>query len=128
MRKQSISVRSQQVRKNTTESEFCYMKNDTALIIIDMINKMDFSGGEDLLENTKPMVGNLQSFKKKMQKEGLPVIYVNDNFGLWQDNVSDLIDECRKGQGESVINQILPDEDDYFIIKPKAFRFFWNSA
>lgn len=124
MRKQSISVRFQQVRKNTTESEFCYMENDTALIIIDMINKMDFNGGEDLLENTKPMVENLQSFKKEMQKEGLPVIYVNDNFGLWQDNVSDLIDECRKGQGESVINQILPDEDDYFIIKPKHSGFF----
>lgn len=100
------------------------MKQDTALIIIDMINKMDFEGGEYLLEHTLPMTERLHSFKKELKEEGLPVIYVNDNFELWQDNVSDLIDECKKGRGKPVIEQILPDEDDYFIIKPKHSGFF----
>ncbi|MGI8314868.1 isochorismatase family cysteine hydrolase [Halobacillus mangrovi] len=99
-------------------------QQDTALIIIDMINKLDFSGGEDLLENSLPMSENLQGLKKVIKEEGYPVIYVNDNFGLWQDNVSDLIDECRKGPGEPLIEKILPDEDDYFIIKPKHSGFF----
>lgn len=30
------------------------MKADTALIIIDMINNMEFEGSENLLINTKP--------------------------------------------------------------------------
>lgn len=100
------------------------MGNNTALIIIDMINKMDFEGGENLLENTLPITENLQSFKQDIKKEGIPVIYVNDNFGLWQDNVSDLIDECKKGRGKLVVEQVIPDEDDYFIIKPKHSGFF----
>ncbi|MFQ3544279.1 isochorismatase family cysteine hydrolase [Halobacillus rhizosphaerae] len=100
------------------------MKQDTALIIIDMINKMEFDGGEDLLDNTLQMTENLQNLKSLAKDKNLPVIYVNDNFGLWQDNVSDLISECRKGQGKPVIDQLLPDEDDYFIIKPKHSGFF----
>ncbi|KHE67377.1 cysteine hydrolase family protein [Halobacillus sp. BBL2006] len=99
-------------------------QQDTALIIIDMINKMDFDGGEALLENALPMAENLRALKKEMKDSGCPVIYVNDNFGLWQDNVSDLIDECKKGPGKPLIERILPDEDDYFIIKPKHSGFF----
>ncbi|ARI78339.1 isochorismatase family cysteine hydrolase [Halobacillus mangrovi] len=99
-------------------------QQETALVIIDMINKLDFSGGEDLLENSLPMSENLQGLKKEIKEEGYPVIYVNDNFGLWQDNVSDLIDECKEGPGEPLIEKILPDEDDYFIIKPKHSGFF----
>ncbi|SFK22259.1 Nicotinamidase-related amidase [Halobacillus dabanensis] len=100
------------------------MGNSTALIIIDMINKMDFEGGENLLKNTLPITENLQSIKQDIKKEGIPVIYVNDNFGLWQDNASDLIDECKKGIGKPVIEQMIPEEDDYFIIKPKHSGFF----
>lgn len=100
------------------------MGHNTALIIIDMINKMDFKGGENLLENTLPITDSLQSFKRDIKKKGLPVIYVNDNFGLWQDNVSDLLDECKKGRGKPVIEQMIPDKDDYFIIKPKHSGFF----
>lgn len=100
------------------------MSQNTALIIIDMINKMDFDGGENLLDNTLPVVEKLKGFKQELKAEGVPVIYVNDNFGLWQDNVSDLIDECKKGIGKPVIEQIEPDGDDYFIIKPKHSGFF----
>ena len=41
------------------------MKDNTALILIDMINKMDFEGGEDLLENTKPIVDPIMKLKKQ---------------------------------------------------------------
>ncbi|RDY72404.1 cysteine hydrolase [Halobacillus trueperi] len=100
------------------------MKQDTAMIIIDMINKMDFDGGENLLENSLPVAERLHNFKKEVKKQGVPVIYVNDNFGLWQDNASDLLEECKKGIGKPVVEQMEPAEDDYFIIKPKHSGFF----
>lgn len=99
-------------------------QHQTALIFIDMVNKMDFEGGEDLLENTLNIVEPLKNLKNQAKEQGLPVIYVNDNFGLWQENVSDLIEECKEGRGESVIEHILPENDDYFIIKPKHSGFF----
>ncbi|TDL30930.1 cysteine hydrolase [Jeotgalibacillus sp. S-D1] len=96
----------------------------TAMLIIDMMNKMDFDGGEDLLTNTLPMVDRLVALKNRVKEAGIPVIYVNDNFGQWQDNAENIIEECRKKPGKEVIEKILPDEDDYFIIKPKHSGFF----
>ncbi|MBH0231179.1 isochorismatase family cysteine hydrolase [Halobacillus yeomjeoni] len=100
------------------------MNNKTALIITDMVNKMDFDGGDDLLRHSLSMVDNLISLKKKVKEKGVPVIYVNDNFGLWQDNASELIKECKKGRGEPVVDAVMPEEDDYFIIKPKHSGFY----
>lgn len=100
------------------------MNNKTALIITDMINKMDFEGGQDLLHHTLSMVDDLVELKKRAKEKGIPIIYVNDNFGLWQDNVSDLIEECMDGPGKPVVESIMPDEDDYFIIKPKHSGFY----
>lgn len=96
----------------------------SALLIIDMINTFDFQGGEKLHENTMNIVGNIRDLKKKAKEAGLPVIYVNDNYGLWQDNMNDIIEECKKGKGKDVIEKLHPDTDDYFIIKPKHSCFF----
>ncbi len=96
----------------------------SALLIIDMINTFDFQGGEDLYENTMKIVDNIRELKKKAKAARLPVIYVNDNYGLWQDNMNDIIEECKKGKGKHVIKKLHPDTDDYFIIKPKHSCFF----
>ncbi|MFC0014023.1 MULTISPECIES: isochorismatase family cysteine hydrolase [Allobacillus] len=100
------------------------MKDNTALILIDMINKMDFEGGEDLLENTKPIVDSIINLKRQAKESGLPVIYVNDNFGLWQESVENVIEVCRNERGREVVEQVLPDKDDFFIIKPKHSGFY----
>ena len=99
-------------------------KAPAALLIIDMINKMDFDGGEELLENTLPMVDCLAELKKRVKKEDLPVIYINDNFGQWQDNTDELIKECRNSPGKAIVDKMEPEEDDFFIIKPKHSGFF----
>lgn len=84
------------------------MKDNTALILIDMINKMDFEGGEDLLENTKPIVDPIMKLKKQAKELGLPTIYVNDNFGLWQEDVENVIEVCRNERGQEVVEQSPP--------------------
>ncbi|MBM7553736.1 cysteine hydrolase family protein [Thalassobacillus pellis] len=99
-------------------------QSNTALLIIDIINKMDFDGGENLLKNALPMADRLKKFKKRTKEKGIPVIYVNDNFGLWQDNAAQIVEECKKGTGRPVIEKMIPDEDDFFVIKPKHSGFF----
>ncbi|MCP3029034.1 cysteine hydrolase family protein [Halobacillus sp. A5] len=100
------------------------MADHTALLIIDMINKMDFDGGEDLLEQSREIVNPINELRRQAKQAGVPVIYVNDNFGLWQDNADELIAECRRGPGASIIKEVMPADDDYFIIKPKHSGFF----
>jgi len=89
-----------------------------------MMNKMDFEGGEDLLHHSSKMVDQLSRFKNRVKEAGFPVIYVNDNFGQWQDNATNIIEECMKKPGKPVVEKILPEDDDYFIIKPKHSGFF----
>ncbi|MCA1063641.1 isochorismatase family cysteine hydrolase [Rossellomorea sp. AcN35-11] len=96
----------------------------TAILIIDMINTFDFHGGDELLENTLEVAGNIHELKQRAKKSGIPVIYVNDNYGLWQDNMNDIITHCEKSKGKAVIEKLHPDQDDYFIIKPKHSCFF----
>ncbi|MBM7579340.1 isochorismatase family cysteine hydrolase [Jeotgalibacillus terrae] len=96
----------------------------SALLLIDMMNHMEFEGGEDLLKNTIPMVDRLKKLKDRAKGEGLPVIYVNDNFDHWQDNTDAVIEECMNSKGKPVVEKIVPEDDDYFIIKPKHSGFY----
>ncbi|WP_028784919.1 cysteine hydrolase family protein [Thalassobacillus devorans] len=99
-------------------------QSNTALLIIDVINKMDFDGGEDLLEHSLEIADNLYTFKQEAKEKGIPVIYVNDNFGLWQDNAREIVEECKKGRGKPLVEKMEPDEDDFFVIKPKHSGFY----
>lgn len=95
-----------------------------ALIIIDMINNFDFPGGDQLLEHTKNIIKPLKDLKKKAKEEGIPVIYVNDHYYMWQANYKKIIEFCKNGQNEDILDEITPDEDDYFLIKPKHSAFY----
>lgn len=100
------------------------MGEKTALIIIDIINKMDFQGANQLLDQTKPIVQPLLQLKYHAKKMGMSVIYINDNFGLWHEDVTNLIKVCKKGIGKEIIEQFIPEKDDFFIIKPKHSGFY----
>ncbi|MFB9859664.1 cysteine hydrolase family protein [Salinicoccus siamensis] len=100
------------------------MEGKTALIMIDIINKMDFEGSENLLENARGIIEPLRELKRQAKENDIPVIYANDNFGLWHEDMNSLIEECKKGIGKEVIEQLLPEEKDYFLIKPKHSAFF----
>lgn len=95
----------------------------TALLIVDIINKMNFQGAENLLAQSRPILKPLADLKHRCKSKNIPVIYVNDNFGLWQENVDQIVEECRGGLGDVFIQTLHPDPDDYFIIKPKHSGF-----
>src|SRR5438309_10599406 len=59
-------------------------KSSTALLLIDVINDMDFLGGEKLARQALPMAKRVAILKARAKAAGVAVIYVNDNFGQWQ--------------------------------------------
>ncbi|NVJ15112.1 cysteine hydrolase [Myxococcus sp. AM010] len=104
-------------------------RSDTALLIIDVINDLDFPGGEKVLPWALRMVERLGPFTARMRRARVPVIYVNDNFGYWRSNFRDTYAHCtRKGsRGQRVARALKPKPDDYFILKPKHSAFFATS-
>jgi nicotinamidase-related amidase len=104
-------------------------RSDTALLIIDVINDLDFPGGERVLPWAERMVERLAPFAERMREEGVPVIYVNDNFDHWRSSFTDVYKHCTRpdARGRRVARALKPDPGDYFILKPKHSAFFATS-
>ena len=100
-------------------------KHEIALLLIDVINDFDFPGADQLLRYARPMARNLLRLKRRAYKAGVPVIYVNDNFGRWKSDFRRTLEHSeRHGRGRDVVKLLRPEENDYFVLKPKHSGFF----
>jgi nicotinamidase-related amidase len=101
-------------------------KADTALLLIDVINDLEFDGGERLLAQARPMATCLAALKRRAKAAGIPAIYANDNFGRWRSDFPRLVQYCLENnvRGQELVALLKPEEDDYFILKPKHSAFF----
>ncbi len=95
-----------------------------ALLIIDMINPLDFEGAEDLLPKVDAVAGVVLRLRGEADRLDVPVIYVNDNYGHWHSEHSRLIDACMAGPGGHVVRRVAPRESDFFVIKPQFSGFY----
>jgi nicotinamidase-related amidase len=100
-------------------------KSGAALLLIDVINDFEFPEGEQLLHLALPVGRNIARLKQRAKEAGIPAIYVNDNFGRWQSDFKKIVDHCLEdGRGKQFVEMLLPDEDDYFVLKPKHSGFY----
>lgn len=95
----------------------------TALLVVDMINCLDFEGGEALAPAAKRAAGVIAQLRAQADQAGLPVIYVNDNFGAWHSEKSKLVDRMREA-GSPLAGYLEPRPSDYFVIKPQFSGFY----
>ena len=101
-------------------------KSPVALLLIDVINDLDFDSGEELLRHALPMAEKLAELKRRAKRARIPVIYVNDNFGRWQSDFQKILEHCLQDDvcGKPLAEMLRPEEDDYFVLKPKHSGFF----
>jgi nicotinamidase-related amidase len=97
-----------------------------ALLLIDVINDMEYEGGDRLLTQALPMAARLATLKSRAKAAGLPIIYANDNFGRWQSDFASQVRHCTEEpvRGRPVARLLTPEPDDYFVLKPKHSAFF----
>lgn len=100
--------------------------HDTALLLIDVINDFEFPRGEELFAQALPLAPRIRELKKRASAEGIPAIYVNDNFGRWQSKFDEIVRHCLEDdvRGRPFVQQLVPDECDYFVLKPKHSGFY----
>jgi nicotinamidase-related amidase len=97
-----------------------------ALLLIDVINDLEFEGSEALVRQAVPMARRIAELKRRAKEAGIPVIYVNDNFGRWKSDFRRVVEHCLHDgvKGEELVRILQPDEDDYFVLKPKHSAFY----
>ena len=98
----------------------------TALLLIDVINDLDFDGSEALVAQAEPMALRLEALKRRAARAGVPCIYINDNFGRWRSDFRQTVAHCtaRTSPGRLVSRRLRPSPRDYFVLKPKHSGFF----
>ena len=103
--------------------------SSVVLILIDLINDFEFDGADEMFTNTLAIAQPIANLKKHAKSAGIPVIYVNDNFGKWQSDFRKLVDHCLEDnvKGRPIAKLLRPDEQDYFVLKPKHSAFYATS-
>ncbi|WP_235934814.1 cysteine hydrolase family protein [Candidatus Laterigemmans baculatus] len=96
-----------------------------ALVLIDVINDLEFPGAEALQRYAEPMAERLAELRRQAHEQQVPVIYVNDNFGRWRGDFALQVRHCLEDgvRGQRIAELLQPDEHDYFILKPKHSGF-----
>ena len=97
-----------------------------ALLLIDVINDLEFPEGRALLRHALPMARRLARLKQQAKQRGAAVIYVNDNFGRWRSDFKSQVEHCLHDgvTGRQIVELLKPAADDYFVLKPAHSGFF----
>jgi nicotinamidase-related amidase len=98
-----------------------------ALLLIDVINPMDFDGASDLLPPAIAAARRIERLSRQARRDGIPVIYVNDNFDCWHLGFRELVEMFRQRRvpGLPIIEILAPaPESDFYVLKPSHSGFF----
>jgi len=96
------------------------------LLIIDMINDMAFADAEAMAQPALAAAQAIVRLRAEADRLGVPVIYVNDNYGQWHSERSRIVEACRQASEVSsrLVALIAPRDDDFFVIKPQFSGFY----
>ena len=91
-----------------------------------MISSWDFPDAGKLLPQAARIAPCIARLKSRCRRAGVPVIYGNDNRGQWRSDFRRVVEASLRsgGDGARITEQIAPDDDDYFVLKPKHSAFF----
>jgi nicotinamidase-related amidase len=95
-----------------------------ALLIIDMIGTYDFDGGAALLRQVRPVARRIRALAVRARRAGVPVVYVNDNFGRWRSDFRTVVARGLRARGRDVVKRLRPQREDYFVLKPRHSGFY----
>ena len=97
-----------------------------ALLLIDVINDMEYPGGDTLLPQALPAGRAIAALKRRAGTAGIPAVYVNDNFGRWRADFKTQVRHCLEDgvRGKPFVELVLPDSQDYFVLKTKDSAFY----
>lgn len=95
-----------------------------ALLLIDVLTTFHFPDSDAILERALTIRDPLVKLKARAREANIPVIYANDNFGDWRSEKEVLIGRCLEARGAQFVRPLLPDSEDYFLLKPMHSAFY----
>jgi nicotinamidase-related amidase len=94
-----------------------------ALLLVDVINDFRHDDGDSLLASFRERHAELLRTLERARERELPIVYANDNFGIWDGDAKRLIEHAIHGRAGDLVEQIAPREGDRFVVKPRYSAF-----
>ena len=97
-----------------------------ALVLVDVINDLEFEGGDRLRPQALAAAERLAMLAARARRASVPVIYVNDNFGRWRSDFRTQLERCvaRPVRGRPLARRLRPHSSDYIVLKTKHSAFY----
>ena len=95
-------------------------------MLIDVINGFDFPGSAALVRAATRVTPAIERLITRARALGVPVIYVNDNFGQWRSDFKSTVAGCTAPDqpGRLISARLEPQSSDYFVLKPQHSGFY----
>jgi len=101
-------------------------RRGAALLLVDVINAFDFDGAGSLIRAAQRVAPKIESLARRARDAGVPVVYVNDNFGKWRSDFATMTREYARHPGArgAIVARLRPEPGDYFVLKPQHSGFY----
>lgn len=101
-------------------------RSKECLLLVDVINGLSFPGSGPLVRAAERVAPNIRKLAQRARAAGVPVVYVNDNFGQWRSDFARTYERCVQPDqpGRHVSAQLQPEAHDYFVLKPQHSGFY----
>ncbi|HZF80280.1 MAG TPA: cysteine hydrolase, partial [Rubrivivax sp.] len=88
------------------------------LLLVDVINPLDFDGAEDLAAPALQAATRIAALKRQLSEREVATVYVNDNFGHWRSEFAEVLARCRKlpGPAATLARRLAPGADDFTVL------------
>ena len=102
-----------------------FPKGRTALLLVDVINLFDFPRGVALARRALGPARRIARLRARAHAAGVPVIYVNDNWGRWRSDFKAIVADCSRPErpGAPIAKLLEPTARDFFVLKPHLSGF-----
>jgi nicotinamidase-related amidase len=94
-----------------------------ALLLVDVVNDFEHEDAERLLMSFRDRHYGFVTMLERARGEGMPVVYANDNFGVWDGDAPRLVRSALEGRGGELVEAIAPREGETFVVKPRYSAF-----
>lgn len=99
--------------------------SDTAVVVVDMLNSYQHEDAELLAPNVARIIDPLVNLiKTARERDDVDLIYVNDNYGDFTAQFSDIVESALDGERPDLVRPILPEDGCLLLTKVRHSVFY----
>ena len=98
---------------------------DTAILVIDMMNSYQHPDADALVPNVGKIIDPLADLvRRARESEDVDLVYVNDNYGDFTAQFSDLVHSACHGERPELVEPIVPTQNSRVVTKVRHSAFY----